>query len=238
MARGHGSGHRRRAIRPQRLAARRHRRDRHAHGRQVRDGPGVPVPPDVPLKDPKQFRLLGTRTTRLDTPAKVDGSAVYGIDVTMPGLLVASIERCPVFGGTIKRYGATKAKALPGVRAVVELEPSPWTGKDGAWGVGCAAGVAVVADTYWHAFQGRKALEVEWNDGEAASLGSDGIRAELARLADQAGVEAKKVGDPVAALAGAAQRLDAVYEVPFLHYATMEPMTCTPHVRADGGGCD
>ena len=196
----------------------------------------LPVPPDVPLKDPKQFRLLGTRTTRLDTPAKVDGSAVYGIDVTMPGLLVASIERCPVFGGTIKRYGATKAKALPGVRAVVELEPSPWTGKDGAWGVGCAAGVAVVADTYWHAFQGRKALEVEWNEGEAASLGSDGIRAELARLADQPGVEAKKVGDPVAALAGAAQRLDAVYEVPFLHHATMEPMTCTAHVQANG--CD
>ena len=138
--------------------------------------------------------------------------------------------------GTIKRYGATKAKALPGVRAVVELEPSPWTGKDGAWGVGCAAGVAVVADTYWHAFQGRKALEVEWNEGEAASLGSDGIRAELARLADQPGVEAKKVGDPVAALAGAAQRLDAVYEVPFLHHATMEPMTCTAHVQANG--CD
>jgi len=196
----------------------------------------LPVPPDVPLKDPKQFRLLGTRTTRLDTPAKVDGSAVYGIDVTMPGLLVASIERCPVFGGTLKRYDATKAKALPGVRAVVELEPSPWTGKDGAWGVGCAAGVAVVADTYWHAFQGRKALEVEWNEGEAASLGSDGIRAELARLADQPGVEAKKVGDPVAALAGAAQRLDAVYEVPFLHHATMEPMTCTAHVQANG--CD
>src|SRR5947207_7525080 len=196
----------------------------------------LPVPPDVPLKDPKQFRLLGTRTTRLDTPAKVDGSAVYGIDVTMPGLLVASIERCPVFGGTIKRYDATKAKALPGVRAVVALEPSPWTGKDGAWGVGCAAGVAVVAGTYWPAFQGRKALEVEWNEGEAASPGSDGIRAELARLADQPGVEAKKVGDPVAALAGAAQRLDAVYEVPFLHHATMEPMTCTAHVQANG--CD
>src|SRR5438094_5034825 len=207
-----------------------------SYGKLAARAAQLPVPQDVSLKDPKQFRLLGTRTTRLDTPAKADGSAVYGIDVTMPGLLVASIERSPVLGGTIKRYGATKAKALPGVRAVVELEPSPWTGKDGAWGVGCAAGVAVVADTYWHAFQGRKALEVEWNDGEAASLGSDGIRAELARLADQAGVEAKKVGDPVAALAGAAQRLDAVYEVPFLHHATMEPMTCTAPVQAKG--CD
>src|SRR6059058_4918243 len=207
-----------------------------SYGKLAARAAQLPVPQDVPIKDPKQFRLLGTRTTRLDTPAKVDGSAVYGIDVTMPGLLVASVERCPVFDGTLKRYDATKAKALPGVRAVVELEPSAWTGKDGAWGVGCAAGVAVVADTYWHAFQGRKALEVEWNDGEAASLGSDGIRAELARLADQAGVEAKKVGDPAAALAGAAQRLDAVYEVPFLHHATMEPMTCTADVQANG--CD
>src|SRR5881296_79814 len=136
-----------------------------------------PEPSDVTLKDPKDFRLLGTRTTRLDTPAKVDGSAVYGIDVTVPGMLIASIERCPVFGGKIKRYDATKAKALPGVRAVVELDATPWTGKDSAWAAGCAAGVAVVADNYWHAFQGRKALEIEWDPGDAASLGSDGIRA-------------------------------------------------------------
>ena len=207
-----------------------------SYGRLAARAATLPVPQDVPLKDPKDFRLIGTRATRLDTPAKVDGSAVYGIDVTVPGLLVASIERCPVFGGTVKRYDATKAKGMPGVRAVVELEPSPWTGKDGAWGVGCAAGVAVVADTYWHAFQGRKALEIEWNEGDAASLGSDGIRAELVRLADQPGVEAKKVGDPAAALAAAAQRVEAVYEVPFLHHATMEPMTCTAHVQTDG--CD
>ncbi len=207
-----------------------------SYGRLAARAATLAVPQDVPLKDPKDFRLIGTRATRLDTPAKVDGSAVYGIDVTVPGLLVASIERCPVFGGTVKRYDATKAKGMPGVRAVVELEPSPWTGKDGAWGVGCAAGVAVVADTYWHAFQGRKALEIEWNEGDAASLGSDGIRAELARLADQPGVEAKKVGDPAAALAAAAQRVEAVYEVPFLHHATMEPMTCTAHVQTDG--CD
>src|SRR5437773_6900612 len=134
-----------------------------SYGRLAARAGTVAVPQVVPLKDPKDFRLIGTRATRLDTPAKVDGSAVYGIDVTVPGLLVASIERCPVFGGTVKRYDATKAKGMPGVRAVVELEPSPWTGKDGAWGVGCAAGVAVVADTYWHAFQGRKALEIEWN---------------------------------------------------------------------------
>src|SRR6266480_3940093 len=207
-----------------------------SYGRLAARAATLPVPSDVPLKDPKDFQLIGTRATRLDTPAKVDGSAVYGIDVKVPGMLIASIERCPVFGGTIKQYDAAKAKASPGVRAVVELHPSPWTGKDGAWGVGCAAGIAVVADTYWNAFQGRKALQIEWDGGEAASLDSEGIRAELVRRSDQAGVEARKVGDPAAALAGAARRVEAAYEVPFLHHATMEPMNCTAHVRADG--CD
>src|SRR6184192_805018 len=196
----------------------------------------LPVTTDVTLKDPKDFRLLGTRTPRLDTPAKVDGSAVFGIDVTVPGMLIASIERCPVFGGMLKRYDAAKAEALPGVRAVVALEPSAWTGTGGAWAAGCAAGVAVVADNYWNAVQGRRALEIEWDEGEAAALGSDGIRAEFARLAEQAGVEALKDGDAAGALAGAAKRVEAVYEVPFLHHATMEPMNCTAHVRADG--CD
>ena len=196
----------------------------------------VPVPSNAPLKDPKDFRLLGTRAPRLDTPAKVDGSAVFGIDVTVPEMLIASIERCPVFGGMLKRYDGAKAEALPGVRAVVALEPSPWTGRGGAWAAGCAAGVAVVADTYWHAVQGRRALEIEWDEGEAATLGSDGIRAEFARLAEQAGVEARKTGDAEAALAAATQRVEAVYEVPFLHHATMEPMNCTAHVRANG--CD
>jgi len=196
----------------------------------------LPVPTDAPLKDPKDFRLLGTRAPRLDTPAKVDGSAVFGIDVTVPEMLIASIERCPVFGGMLKRYDGAKAEALPGVRAVVALEPSPWTGRGGAWAAGCAAGVAVVADTYWHAVQGRRALEIEWDEGEAATLGSDGIRAEFARLAEQAGVEARKTGDAEAALAAATQRVEAVYEVPFLHHATMEPMNCTAHVRANG--CD
>jgi isoquinoline 1-oxidoreductase beta subunit len=193
----------------------------------------LPVPTDVALKDPRDFRLLGTRTPRLDTPVKVDGSAVFGIDVKVPGMLIASIERCPVFGGTLQRYGAARAKTLPGVRAVVALEPSPWTSQSGAWATGCAAGIAVVADTYWHAVQGRRALEIEWNEGTSGSLGSDAIRAEFARLAEQAGVEARKTGDPPSALAGAATRVEAIYEVPFLHHATMEPMNCTAHVRAD-----
>ena len=206
------------------------------YGKLVAQTAQLPVPKDPPLKDPKDFRLLGTRLPRLDTPAKVDGSAVFGIDVKAPGMLVASIERCPVFGGTLKSFDATKAKAVPGVRAVVALEPSPWTGTTGAWAAGCAAGVAVVADTYWQAVTGRRALEIQWDEGDAASLDSDGIRAQFVKLAEQPGVEARKDGDAVAALAGAAKRVDAVYEVPFLHHATMEPMTCSARVTADG--CD
>ena len=206
------------------------------YGKLVAKAAQLPVPKDPPLKDPKDFRLLGTRVPRLDTPAKVDGSAVFGIDVKVPGMLVASIERCPVFGGTLKSYDATKAKAVPGVRAVVALEPSPWTGTGGAWAAGCAAGIAVVADTYWQAVTGRRALEIQWDEGDAASLDSDGIRAQFVKLAEQPGVEARKDGDAAASLAGAAKKVEAVYEVPFLHHATMEPMTCTAHVRADG--CD
>ena len=208
------------------------------YGRLVAKAAKLPVPKDPPLKDSKDFRLLGTRVPRLDTPAKVDGSAVFGIDVKVPGMLVASIERCPVFGGTLKSYDATKAKAVPGVRAVVALEPSPWTGTGGAWAAGCAAGIAVVADTYWQAVTGRRALEIQWDEGDAASLESDGIRAQFVKLAEQPGVEARKDGDAAASLAGAAKRVEAVYEVPFLHHATMEPMTCTAHVRSDGEGCD
>src|SRR5213082_1627553 len=207
-----------------------------AYGKLVAKAAQLPVPKDPPLKDPKDFRLLGTRVPRLDTPAKVDGSAVFGIDVKVPGMLIASIERCPVFGGTLKRYDAAKAKTLAGVHAVVALEPSPWTGTSGPWAAGCAAGVAVVADTYWHAVQGRRALEIEWDEGAAATLDSDGIRAQFVQGAERAGVEARKNGDAAAALAAAAKRVEAVYEVPFLHHATMEPMNCTAHVRADG--CD
>src|SRR6059058_4253955 len=206
------------------------------YGKLVAKAAQLPVPKDPPLKDPKDFRLLGTRTPRLDTPAKVDGSAVFGIDVKVPGMLIASIERCPVFGGTLKSYDATKAKAVPGVWAVVALEPSPWTGTAGAWAAGCAAGVAVVANTYWQAVTGRRALEIQWDEGDAASLDSDGIRAEFVKRAEQPGVEARKDGDAAATLATAAKRVEAVYEVPFLHHATMEPMTCTAHVRSDG--CD
>ena len=205
-----------------------------AYGKLAARAARLPVPDNVPLKEPKDFRLIGSRVPRLDTPAKSDGSAVFGIDVKVPGMLIASIERCPVFGGKVKRFDAERARAVPGVRHVVALEASPWTGMNGVRGAGCAAGVAVVADSYWQAYQGRRALEIEWDEGESASLDSDGIRAQVAQLAERPGVEARKEGDPAAALATAARRVEAAYEVPFLHHATMEPMTCTAHVRPDG----
>ena len=205
-----------------------------SYGSLVARAAALPVPAEVPLKDAKDFRLLGTRVRRLDTPAKVDGSAVFGIDFKTPGMLVASIERSPVLGGKLKRVNADRAKALPGVRHVVELEPSSWMGPKGGWAAGCAAGVAVVADTYWQAVQGRRALDIEWDEGDAATLDSGGIRAQLATLASQPGVVAQTIGDAAAALASAAERIEAVYEVPFVHHATMEPMNCTAHARPDG----
>src|SRR5881296_4582188 len=151
-------------------------------------------------------------------------------------MLIASIERSPVLGGRVKHFNADRAKAMPGVRHVVALEPSSWMGANGAWAAGCAAGVAVVADTYWQALQARRALEIEWDEGDSGALDSPGIRAQLVALADQPGIVAQTIGDATAALAGAAKRLDATYEVPLLHHATLEPMNCTAHVRA--GECD
>src|SRR5438046_2409230 len=148
-------------------------------------------------------------------------------------MLIAIVYRAPLFGGKVKTVDGAGAKARPGVRHVVQLEATPWLGT-GAWGVGTASGVAVVADTYWQAVEGRRALQIAWDEGPNATLGD--VPGRLASLASQAGVSARKDGDAAAALAGAAKKIDAVYAVPFLHHATMEPMNCTAHVRADG--CD
>src|SRR3989449_1349520 len=150
----------------------------------------LPVPTDAPLKDAKDFRLVGTRVTRLDTPSKVDGSAQFGIDVKVPGMLVASIERSPVLGGRVKRFNADRAKSMPGVRHVVALEPSSWIGAKGAWAAGCAAGVAVVADTYWQAGEGRRAVEIGGGEGASGALDSASIRAQLLARADRPGIVA------------------------------------------------
>jgi isoquinoline 1-oxidoreductase subunit beta len=188
------------------------------YGRLVEKAASLPVPSDAPLKDPKDWKIIGKRVRRLDTPPKVDGSAQFGIDVKVPGMLVAVVARCPVFGGKVARVDGTKAKAVAGVRHIVRL----------------ATGVAVVADGYWPAKKGRDALEITWDEGPNAGVTSASISGLFGQQAERPGAAARHEGDAEPALTDAATKLDVVYEAPFLAHATMEPMNCTAHVRADG----
>lgn len=178
-----------------------------------------PVPESVFLKDPDQFTLLGRPTDRLDVPQKVTGEAVFGQDVQVPGAWIASIEHPPVFGGSVKRFDDSKARKIKGVKDVVEVD----------------SGVAVLADGFWKAARGREALEVEWDLGPNAQVGSDEIRARF-RRAVGSGTTVRKEGQGAAGGGSAGKRLEADYEVPFLAHACMEPMNCTAHVQEDG--CD
>jgi isoquinoline 1-oxidoreductase beta subunit len=177
----------------------------------------LPVPEAPPLKDPKDFHVIGQSMKRLDTPGKVDGTATFGIDVRLPGMLYAVVARCPVFGGTVASFDATKTKQVAGVKQVVKI----------------SSGIAVVADNTWSAMEGRRALDVTWNEGPGATMSSEVLTKMSADLVAQPGVPAKTVGDIAAGLAGAAKTIDAVYQVPFLAHAPMEPLNCTADVRAD-----
>jgi len=177
----------------------------------------VPVPAKVALKDPKAFRLLGQPLPRLDVPSKVNGTAEFGIDVQRPGMLVARVVRCPVFGGSVAKFNADKAKAVPGVKHVVQI----------------STGIAVVADGYWAASRGAQALDVTWNEGPLASLDSAAIRRRYVELAAQPGAVARNEGNADVQLATNAKQVERVFEAPFLAHAPMEPMNCTAHVQAD-----
>jgi isoquinoline 1-oxidoreductase beta subunit len=178
------------------------------------------MPKAVALKDPKQFKLLGQSLPRLDVPEKVNGSAVFGMDVKLPGLLTARVVRCPVFGGKVASFNADKAKAVPGVRFVTPI----------------SGGIAVVADNYWAVSKGAQALEITWNEGALASLNSADIMKKYVALAEQPGKEARNDGNANAALNTATRKFERTYEAPFLAHATMEPMNCTADVKA--GSCD
>jgi isoquinoline 1-oxidoreductase subunit beta len=177
----------------------------------------LPVPDKVALKDPKDFTLIGTPAKRLDSPSKVNGTAKYGIDIRLPGMLIATVAASPVLGGKVADIDDQKAKAVPGVRQIVRLDDA----------------VAVVADHMWAAKQGLAALAIRWDDGPNASLTTADIVQGLAKASETAGVTARKDGDPESAFAGAAKKVEAVYEAPFLAHAAMEPMNCTVHVRKD-----
>src|SRR5205814_2100658 len=155
-----------------------------------------------------QFTIIGKPTKRLDAPPKANGRATFGIDVRLPGMLYAVVERCPVFGGKVANYVVAETMAVPGVKHVL----------------GIGSGVAVVADNTWSANQGRKALKIRWDEGAHANLNSATISKEFAEKAQQPGVVAKKEGDAAAALGSAAKKIEAVYEVPYLAHAPMEPL--------------
>jgi isoquinoline 1-oxidoreductase beta subunit len=180
-----------------------------------------PRPGIIRLRSPKEFRLIGTPTHRLDVADKITGRQVYGMDLRLPGMLYASIVRCPVIGGTLRRLDDARARAVPGVRHVVRLErdaPSRLPNR-----------VAVVAESTWAALQGRRALEVEWDDRHCASLSSGGIERRLAELDQAEPVVLRNDGDALAAV----RRLGAVhatYAVPYLAHAALEPINCTARV--------
>jgi isoquinoline 1-oxidoreductase beta subunit len=177
----------------------------------------LPVPTNVALKDPKDFKLIGKSIKRLDTANKVTGRTQFGIDMRRPGMLYAAIARCPVFGGKVASFDDSKTKAVPGVLQVVQI----------------SRGVAVVADNTWSAMEGRRALTLQFDEGKNADLNSAGIRELFVNLASKPGAVARNDGDAAAALASGAKKLEAVYEAPYLSHAPMEPMNCTADVRAD-----
>lgn len=174
-------------------------------------------PANVPLKDPKDFKLIGKSTKRLDTPAKTNGSAEFGIDVKIPGMLIAVVARSPVFGGKVVSYNDTQARAVPGVKKVVQV-PS---------------GVAVLGTNFWAAKLGRDKLEIKWDEGANASLSTTAMRKEFAELASKPGTVAKKIGDPQGAMSHAAKTITAEFEVPYLAHATMEPLNCAVDLRSN-----
>ena len=176
------------------------------------------VPTKIRLKPSSEFKLIGKPTKRLDTPVKTDGSAVFGIDVKIPGMLTALVARPSVFGGKVKSFDSSKAKAIKGVKDIVQID----------------SGVAVLADGFWAAKRGRDALEINWDDGPNAGLSSPGMRDLYSGLAKTPGVTARKEGNPDEALAKASKQISAEYEVPYLAHACMEPMYCTVDLRPEG----
>ena len=191
-----------------------------AYGELTDAAAKMPVPTDVKLKDPSTFRIVGTPAKRLDVAGKVDGTAVFGIDVKLPSMQIATVAASPVFGGTLASLDEAAAMKVPGVQQVVKLDNA----------------VAVIAEHYWAARKGLEAANPKFDNGPHAALTTADVVAALAKASERQGAVAKNEGDVVSALANAATKVEATYEAPFLAHATMEPMNCTVEVTSDG--CD
>ncbi|MBD8050012.1 xanthine dehydrogenase family protein molybdopterin-binding subunit [Limnohabitans radicicola] len=189
------------------------------YGQMAAAASRMPLPEKPALKDPKDFRIVGKRTKRLDTPAKTNGTAEFGIDVKLPGMVYATVQQCPVIGGKVKSFDAAQAKGMPGVQAVVQISD----------------GVAVVADTWWRAKKAMETVKVQWEEGAVAAL-SDTSIIEGTRQALSSGKVipiTKPVGDVAAALKGAAKVVQAEYVSPMQSHSPLEPMNFTAHVQGD-----
>ena len=187
------------------------------YGALAADAAKVTLDQEPAIKTPDRYRLMGTPVARLDTPLKINGRAKFGIDIRLPDMLYAAVATCPVFGGEVKHYDASTVTGRRGIHSVV-----PVTG-----------GVAVVADRFWRAKEALAALQIEWDTGAAGSTDSEQFRREYREALDGPAATARNNGDSVAAIAGAAKRFEALYEVPHLAHAPMEPLNCTAHLQSD-----
>src|SRR6266699_1655942 len=174
-------------------------------------------PAKVTLKDAKAFKLIGTPAKRLDTPEKINGKAVFGIDVKNAGMLTAVVARAPVFGAKVKSFDDSHARNMPGVRKIV---PVP-------------SGVAVVADSFWQAKMARDVVRIDWDEGAMHTFNTTEMMQQFREQAKSPGKSVRRDGDPDGALAQAAQKIEAVYEVPYLSHLMMEPLNCAVDLRAD-----
>jgi isoquinoline 1-oxidoreductase subunit beta len=191
-----------------------------SYGQLAEAAASIPVPTDVKIKAPKDFKLIGTAAKRLDIAEKTNGRAMFGIDVRLPGMKIATVAACPVFGGRLKSVDGNDAKAIKGVRQIVQLDNA----------------VAVIADHMGAARKGLAALKIEWDEGENARISNAEIVKQMAVAAQNPGVVARNDGDFHGALARSSKTVEAIYELPFLAHAAMEPINCTVHVRPNG--CD
>ncbi len=189
-------------------------------GELAMDASKLPVPTTVKLKDPTQFKLIGKNTTRVDARSKSDGTALFTQDVRLPGMLTAAVIHPPLFGAKVRSFDASKAKAIKGVKAVVQFDTA------------VRSGVAVLASDFWTAKKAAEAVTIEWDDSAAFKRNSVDMFADYRELAKQPGLSAAKKGDANQAFAGAARTLEATYEFPFLAHASMEPLNCVVRIGA------
>lgn len=198
-----------------------------SYGVLVEKASTLEVPKEPILKDPKDFKYIGQALLRLDVPWKVTGKPIFGIDVEVPGMLIASVEHCPVYGGKVKGFDDSATKAIKGVKAVLKVDRKleNYIVTDGS--------VAVIADNYWAALQGRKALKIDWDFGNGENVNSVAINANFRNLAKQTGIPDKPTGDFDKAFAEATTKLEAEYETCFLSHSPMEPQNALVWVQGD-----